>query len=82
MIVAAVYDHRRCGPRHNGWIGRSPGTPQFHGCGANEAPRRRALLLRRTIATRLTQAHPLTKPCDLIKQEIYIAMQMFFGAAF
>ena len=22
-----------------------PGTPQFHGCGANEAPRRRALLV-------------------------------------
>jgi hypothetical protein len=45
MIVAAVYDRRSCGPPRNGWIGRSPGTPQFHGSGANEAPRQRALLV-------------------------------------
>jgi len=36
-------------------------TPQFNGCGANETPRRRALLVAPDIATRLTQAHPLTK---------------------
>ena len=38
-----------------------PGTPQFHGCGANETSRRRALLVAPDIATRLTQAHPLTE---------------------
>jgi len=61
MIVAAVYDRRSCGPRPNGWIGRSTGTPQFHGLGANEAPRRRALLVVLDDCNGLTQAHPLTK---------------------
>jgi len=61
MIEAAVYDRRICGPRRNVWIGRSTGTPQFHGCGANEAPRRRALLVAPDDCNGLTQAHPLTK---------------------
>lgn len=82
MIVAAVYDRRICGPRSGGSVAplarRSPaaagrtkrrgGAPVAGGAGQLQ---------------RVLRGHTARQSaCELIKQEIYIAMQTFFSVAF